>query len=829
MSDRLRDFNSRLRARLLTRWVPPFEAEPSYGLMARVMARHGHKSFRVFAGDLMLDDGAALIRSCTEALSAIGLGSPDQHASIARWTPTFGEGYVTIAGERLPRRAFSLASRRFCPACLHDSPHHRVWFDLRFFRTCPVHGMRLNDRTPDRAIVYWNRCDLTLGPHDAQLSRHGPVVVPRDDLETYVMRRFGLMPAASPSWLDGMPLLEIVRSIRVLGFLEMGGWREATPKTGTDGFGYEAVQEAGWSILSCGAKAVTALLRRIAKAAPERSFGKKGLFGWLTMYMIANRAELSALADAMDQVTVDLGLDRRGTIDKVPAAPPPFMTPREIAEQFGLRVDTVRTIAARVSASSPRRLDARGLQMLVTRRQVKRVIAYAHGGEIRTRDQVRDTITRPEVAAFLGIPESLVFQLVKAGRLKKYVYSFSCGDEDRFSYPLIDEFLDAVPVAHGGGHPVGAGRFMISDTIPDLAAVLSHTLFDAADFFAAVDAGELKIDWRTGGGRGLRDFRIVLGRQPALHPFTVRALSLRYTRVMERPAGSISQKEACAILEVKPHTVKALTQSGHLKAVAAEGLVDGIDEASVKAFAERWAAGKLYLTILECRANALPRRLGALGVGIFSDVESLEGYSGDTINILVDRREMRRALRLRRDPDETDLVRAAWKRFAKVLGEKGSPFYCARIRDDDSACFVSQREYLPVDVRYVMDAQATFGWAPGRQVYRIEAALTLDGKEGRKRVEATGEVLADRDCRGIGVDLKVDRAAGTCSATIVATVVCMQGVALDLAELMDRYLDDDAQLIHRMLLLIRLAFEVGLPYQSGMYGRWPAAFYRDAC
>jgi len=58
-----------------------------------------------------------------------------------------GSQWMWFRGRKLPSVLLGgwLASRRFCPACLSESAHHRPWWDLTIISICPVHRLKLLD------------------------------------------------------------------------------------------------------------------------------------------------------------------------------------------------------------------------------------------------------------------------------------------------------------------------------------------------------------------------------------------------------------------------------------------------------------------------------------------------------------------------------------------------------------------------------------------------------------------------------------------------------------------------------------------------------------
>lgn len=132
--------------------------EPSYGLLMRTAEHNGairpysvYRKFGVYGGkgptSLDVDEIANVCKANADHL---------KHS-----TPVVTPSTVSILGEVLDRRHFSCLTRRWCPHCLQESAHHRVWWDLMPITTCPVHGVELVTRcecdVPLRAIYHFIR------------------------------------------------------------------------------------------------------------------------------------------------------------------------------------------------------------------------------------------------------------------------------------------------------------------------------------------------------------------------------------------------------------------------------------------------------------------------------------------------------------------------------------------------------------------------------------------------------------------------------------------------------------------------------------------------
>lgn len=221
----------RMAGRGITRWIEPKPEEPAHGFLVRLARRHHVDSVREFAANLGID-AIEDVEACLSALSRSRFATPEHIASLRRWTADvhglatrrFASGrgdrlqsFVSLGGQTVRRDDWTLATRRFCPACLAEDPYHRAWFDLAFVRTCPIHGVDLTDVAPDGTSVGWKRSSLDVTNLHGRLAKASPRLDgPPPTLEAYVLGRMGVIPAAAHDLLDARPVHEVVEAAEMM-------------------------------------------------------------------------------------------------------------------------------------------------------------------------------------------------------------------------------------------------------------------------------------------------------------------------------------------------------------------------------------------------------------------------------------------------------------------------------------------------------------------------------------------------------------------------------------------------------------------------------------
>ncbi|MFC6773059.1 TniQ family protein [Methylobacterium gregans] len=171
-------------------------------------------------------------------------------------TPVVTPTSVVIMGQEVRRQHWQIGRRRFCPACLSENPHHRVWWDMPAYARCPYHDLDVLDRDASGRPVPWWSASFTHTPSGADLLRYGVPrrAEPRPSLEAYILARMGIASPLPVPPLDGLRTLgEALDLVELVGRVSLGVTLRTRPVVGvTKGFDLPAVMRAGYGVLARG-------------------------------------------------------------------------------------------------------------------------------------------------------------------------------------------------------------------------------------------------------------------------------------------------------------------------------------------------------------------------------------------------------------------------------------------------------------------------------------------------------------------------------------------------------------------------------------------------
>ncbi len=190
--------------------------EPSYSLLLRTAEFNGavrpYTVFRHYGAQggigptsIDLDEVA---RTCKADPAALRFASADLNPDTA-----------TVLGETFDRRQYSALSRRWCPQCLAEAPHHRVWWDIVPITTCPLHGVDLVDRcecdVPLRTMVNF----VGYCRHGHDLAEVPTTPAPADSLavDGYIVRRLLRINQPAIPYFDATPLEDVIEQCERTG------------------------------------------------------------------------------------------------------------------------------------------------------------------------------------------------------------------------------------------------------------------------------------------------------------------------------------------------------------------------------------------------------------------------------------------------------------------------------------------------------------------------------------------------------------------------------------------------------------------------------------
>ncbi|MBY3433216.1 hypothetical protein HFN89_03340 [Rhizobium laguerreae] len=140
------------------RWrLRPQLGEPAYSYFARLVADEGHSSVTVYANEIGLNGRNIVPEEMLSALLRLPLSDTEKGALRAA-TPILKDDHYHIGNERLRARHISFKSRRYCPNCLAEAPHHRIQWDVVVATHCATHRIPL---VAGRMGWWWPHFDMT--------------------------------------------------------------------------------------------------------------------------------------------------------------------------------------------------------------------------------------------------------------------------------------------------------------------------------------------------------------------------------------------------------------------------------------------------------------------------------------------------------------------------------------------------------------------------------------------------------------------------------------------------------------------------------------------
>lgn len=273
----------------IARWgIEPLPDEPAHGFFLRLAALNGQESIRPFAMALGINGRNIKPQEMMQLCEELPIPRLTEMRDI---TPVVDGSIVTIRGETLRHgRDWSLAHRRYCPACLQESSYHRYWFDLAILRTCPVHGIELQC---ERNGMVWAWGKGSTGLQRAGMPHCPPAQQPTA-FSRYLINRISKEQLIDQPELDRLLLLDAVELITVLGNMIIHNWKKRLPKDNWLSSKQRAAEE-GYNYIS-GGGSIEEICEEYVKSSGYYNgsvFTTRDMsinLGWLYYYAIERRS-----------------------------------------------------------------------------------------------------------------------------------------------------------------------------------------------------------------------------------------------------------------------------------------------------------------------------------------------------------------------------------------------------------------------------------------------------------------------------------------------------------------------------------------------------------
>ena len=430
-------------------------------------------------------------------------GTTEASLAALAYRPTVRLAHQDFLGGVVSREFIRLDTRRFCPACLAQSLHHRARWDLALMTACHEHGVRLVERCP--------RCNKRVGWRNPAMGRCGcgagllgapaEVTLPR---EAYVAGRLVdlLVPSRLP-WLAA-PLAacgsaDLLRLLMCLGMF-LAGWSgqrriEALIAAGPDAVarmtaaGMQAFEDWPASVHGFLAEQGASAGDRRGRYGARKSLG--AFYEWLTLM------EAGPVKDALAQATAgfvarDPELSRRTHRSKLlacgDAAPAlGLLDAAGMLRTTGTGVRRMMTAGLLPDVAS----EGRGVPMLLSRSSVERLATL-----------VPSSLNLAETAAALDISKARVRVLVE-GDILRPVHQAASEGWGRWAFVRAD-VLSLPDRLAGKGMASRPGRTVGFDAA---AEALRRRGIGLAAILARVGIGELPVCLRDRSATGLKQLR----------------------------------------------------------------------------------------------------------------------------------------------------------------------------------------------------------------------------------------------------------------------------------------------------------------------------------
>ncbi len=558
---------------VFARWdaVPAID-EAAHGYFMRLAELEGSVSMTTFAQWNDLEVHRVDTNQLMETLERHPM-PPEWFKRLRFNTPLReGDGYV-LRGHRLPYHHIHFEPRRWCAGCIHESPHHRGWWEVESIRHCPIHCVELETRDEGGMLVPWTWLGFGYSRDGHPLGRPLPR---RDDgapFARYLLGRFGWLEPTNAPLLDAISIPDVIDYCEFVGrFIENKPSRKhpAVGKNSTD-VGFDALRGDRGDL----AEAFRAWHRKHRRGAKVRGVAAHFSWGYPKLNFLPESLRATVRRAFHEAAVFEAeGIDRRVRDEDFDVE---FMPRRQIASNLGIGARAVDQIAAEIGV----------LQKTRERRTVA-----AHAVETIA-DFKNSLIPIAEVARRLGIHQDAIRHLVQAGYLKVFsdLYPGQRG-MGRYSPDQVDgvlKLIDELPVTGSPAYGLTLHTYRVrNDLVPGKVAV-------------ACLKGELVICEKRDNVPGFKRLMIQTDAKRKRQSFT-------------RSDDTMTMGEAQALMNVTYETLFILVRDGHMGEVDRSPKQVLIPRTAVEAFASAHAKASDFGHGMGISGHAVTWRMKREGV-----------------------------------------------------------------------------------------------------------------------------------------------------------------------------------------------------------------------
>lgn len=544
----------------------PFE--PAHGFFRRLAVCNHQVSARILADHVGVN-GRNVV---PDEMLGFCMSFPVRNKHfLAAANPRIEGDVIVLNGQSFSRLwDYSLVQPRVCLACLDEESYYRNWFDLTILRCCPIHRQPLLNSLSGERMQWWHPelRPFGLGLVDTECSHESRSVA----WERYALGRMGVMEPVKVDFLDGESMRDVVQVAVQLGkAIESGAI--ASPSRSQSSRAELAAK--GYDVLAEGEDGVVQFFLGLAesngysKDSRGLQFGMAKAFGWIAKAVTDADTALGAkMRKGLGVAAHELGIYSRKGRNALAQIPERHLTLNELAPLVGLTPAKTREVATRLGLIEP------GLPR-------SQCHAFSPIAVETLRHALTVSVARPEAADRLGL---------------------SLADFDRFAPEAGLSRLARI-----GGPGPKDDRFLVSDL--DQVAVQCRLQAISQDGETVSFADFCKLSGRSGHDVALAIFRgeerpshwdqghagfagACLPKPPVVISATTRP---SYKPRRSTPRAGLSLSDAAGILGANKGGVRGLIEEGHIGTIDdGLGKRTRVDEASLMAFHQRFAPGRLY-------------------------------------------------------------------------------------------------------------------------------------------------------------------------------------------------------------------------------------------
>jgi hypothetical protein len=604
----------------------PVLGEPAHGYFNILVEAEFHTSARVYAQEIEMNGRDLVPEEFLHRLLLLPLA--DEHKeSLRRWTPIWDGRFHHVSGETLRARQMSFTTRRFCRACLAESPRHRVWWDFVHFRVCPLHSRELEATTSSGRRLGWWWPSVVVCPDGEDLRSPAPPHNETDGLEHYLLQRLGAHDGESRPMLDGIPLHEVFDVSEAVGrFLGNPLLPKAPPRSAED-------CRAGFRALRATSEHLEREFQRwILRCAPEadRHQGLRQGLGWMSSLNEKHSCVSSSLWPTVE-ISLRRAFARVGRIGRGYQRhldlPHSDRTMKEVAAHLGRPVVGLRAIAVQLGIHGTR--PGPTGRALLSPKQVDELVTA-----------VEDMISTKAAGELLGCAQVCVRRLVHDGTLAGYTGTKLFGTEGKGSVVRKTEVLALLDRIEAVRAPVATPQVSRG-----FAQHVKKTGMTEGQLLGAVLKGGIELAGQDARVRGIGSWRFALPNE-SYGKDVVKARKNEITVLEAQATSGFNQSEFLCIV-----------RAGLVGKVRTRNRTSILSRMAFDDFNRRYVNARLFMDRLGSRERHLVKDLAAVSVPRqFTNISTFSMY-------IVERRDLEIAIGRIEDCVEPPI----WQAFRQAL------------------------------------------------------------------------------------------------------------------------------------------------------------------